>query len=259
MGGERGHRAGRALRRRRPLRPAGRDAARQPRAGDRPRLRELLPRRHGAGRRHRQRHARRPRPRGELPGAARAPRRRGRHRPLPRRVRPPGRSPPAADPRGRRPARPAGAAAERGPVLLQPGGVERHHAAHELGLDRRPRALDPARPRHRPRERRHRLALPAGRRGEDPPAQRPERRARHAAPGPHPRPAVPRAEPRRRPERQPGLEGHDARAGGVDGRPAAGALESGALDATLPHRRAPRGGDEDGLRRGGRPAARDVR
>ena len=48
-------------------------------------------------------------------------------------------------------------------------------------------------------------------------------------------------------------------AGRIDGRPAAGAVEPGALDATLPHCRAPRGGDEDGLRRRGRPAAAAAR
>ena len=145
--------------------------------------------RHGHG----HRHAGRAGLRGELPGAARPPGRRGRYRALPRRVRPAGRPPPAADAGDRGPARSAGAAAEPGPFLLQPGGVERHHAAHELGHDRRPRALDPARPGHRPGERRHRLALPARRRRQDPPAQRPRRGARHAAPGPHPRPAVPGA------------------------------------------------------------------
>ena len=57
------------------------------------------------------------------------------------------------------------------------------------------------------------------------------------------------------PERQPGLEGHDAAAGRIDRRPAAGVVQPRTLDATLPRRRAPRSGDEAGLRRRGGPAA----
>ena len=80
--------------------------------------------------------------------------------------------------------------------------------------------------------------------------------ARHAAPHARARAALPGAGRQNGvPTDEPGLEGHRAGAGGRHGRRAAGALQPGPLDAALPHRRAPGGGDADRLHG---PVAREL-
>src|SRR5690242_12582178 len=122
-----------------------------------------------------------------------------------------------------------------------------HDAGDELGVDERSGALDTSRSRYGQGEHGHRLELSSGRRHQAAHRERAPIDSRHAAPESPARPALPGPRGERRSKRESGVEGHGPGSRGIDGRSAGGSIEPRALDATLSHRRAPLGGDDDGI------------
>src|SRR5215216_440645 len=117
----------------------------------------------------------------------------------------------------------------------------RRHGRGQPSDDPGEHALEADRPQHKRRERGDRLAVPRGRSGQDPAAQRDGRRPSDAPPVPHSRGrAFSGPEPRRSGRAQPGLEGHGAGAHRRDRGHPARRRQSGPVDGSLPHRRAPR-------------------